>query len=81
MRLPVPATLLLLLFAFALRFNAESLWRDEVDSIRFALQPVELLLARFTEMGFNSPFYHALLKGWFALAGVHDFTLRYFSLI
>jgi len=81
MRLPVPATLLLLLFAFALRFNAESLWRDEVDSIRFALQPVELLLARFTEMGFNGPFYHALLKGWFTLVGVHDFTLRYFSLI
>jgi len=81
MRLTDPATLLLFLLAFALRFNAESLWRDEVDSVRFALQPVDTLLARFTEMGFNGPFYHVLLRGWFTLVGVHDFTLRYFSLI
>jgi len=81
MRLPTLATLLLFLLAFALRFNAESLWRDEVDSIRFALQPINVLLVRFTETGFNGPLYHALLKGWFALVGAHDFTLRYFSLI
>jgi len=73
----------LFLFAFALRvinLDAESLWRDEVDAIRFALQPVNVLFARFMEMGFNGPMYHLLLRGWFALVGVNDFTLRYFSL-
>jgi len=74
----------LLLFAFALRIanlDAESLWRDEVDAVRFALQPIETLLARFTETGFNGPLYHILLRGWFALVGVSDFALRYFSLM
>jgi len=74
----------LLLVAFGLRLvnlDAESLWRDEVDSIRFALQPAEVLFTRFTAAGFNGPLYHLLLRGWFALAGANDFTLRYFSLM
>jgi uncharacterized membrane protein len=77
----VPA--LILLLAFALRIahlTGESLWRDEVDSVRFAFEPLSAILANFTGTGFNGPLYHLALRGWFAFAGISDFTLRYFSL-
>ncbi len=76
--------LLVLLVAFVLRIvnlTGESLWRDEVDSIRFALQPLDSLFASFTATGFNGPLYHLLLRGWLSLAGVSDFALRYLSLV
>lgn len=57
----------------------ESLWRDEVDSVRFALEPLSTVLSRLSAPGFNGPLYFLLLRGWFALVGVNDFTLRYFS--
>ncbi len=74
----------LLLIAFALRavnLTGESLWRDEVDIVNFALQPMRSLLAGFTEKGFNGPLYLLLMRPWLALAGVNDFALRYFSLL
>lgn len=77
----VPA---LLLVAFAVRlYNliGESLWRDEVDIVRFALAPLDALLRNFPRAGFNGPLYLLLMRGWFALTGVSDFSLRYFSLI
>jgi len=77
----VPA---LLLMAFALRIynlTGESLWRDEVDIVRFALTPLDALLRNFPRTGFNGPLYLLLMRGWFALTGVSDFSLRYFSLI
>jgi 4-amino-4-deoxy-L-arabinose transferase-like glycosyltransferase len=70
--------------AFVLRIanlNGESLWRDEVDSVRFAFESLSAILTNFTSTGFNGPLYHLALRGWFALAGVSDFTLRYFSLV
>ena len=75
---------IVLLIAFVLRiFNltGESLWRDEVDSVRFAFEPLGAILANFTSNGFNGPLYHLMLRGWLTLAGINDFTLRYFSLI
>ena len=81
-----PRFVLLLLFigAFALRtigIGVEGLWRDEVDAVRFALEPLPQVLARFTEPGFNGPLYHLLLRGWLNLAGVNDFALRYLSVV
>lgn len=75
---------LVLFIAFALRsvnLTGESLWRDEVDSVRFAFEPLSAILANFTSTGFNGPLYHLMLRGWFALAGVNDFVLRFFSVL
>ncbi len=72
----------LLLAAFGLRalqIGRESLWRDEVDSIRFALAPLETVLANFGRMGENGPLYHLVLRGWLGWAGTSDLALRYFS--
>ena len=74
----------LVLLAFALRainLTGESLWRDEVDIVRFTLQPAQVLLRSFTQTGFNGPLYLLLMRPWLALAGVNDFALRYFSLL
>lgn len=77
----VPA---LLLIAFALRMLnlvGESLWRDEVDIVRFAQMPLQNLLQNFPRAGFNGPLYLLLMRGWFTLVGVSDLSLRYFSLL
>ena len=74
----------LLLVAFTLRMlnlTGESLWRDEVDIVRFAQLPLQNLLQNFPRAGFNGPLYLLLMRGWFALVGVSDFSLRYFSLL
>ncbi len=68
--------------AFALRaltIHHESLWRDEVDSVRFALQPLSVLLGSFVREQWNGAFYTLALRGWLALAGDSPFALRYFS--
>lgn len=75
---------MLLAIAFALRaanITGESLWRDEVDTIRFAFVSFDQLLGNLTRAGFNGPFYHLLMRGWLTLAGVNDFAARYFSLL
>ncbi|MCS7055886.1 MAG: glycosyltransferase family 39 protein [Thermoflexales bacterium] len=77
-------TIVLLFVAFVLRsinLTGESLWRDEVDSVRFALEPLGDIFSRFTATGFNGPLYHLILRGWLALAGVNDFALRYLSVV
>lgn len=78
------AVIALLFAAFILRManlTGESLWRDEVDSVRFAFEPLSGVLARFTVTGFNGPLYHLVVRGWLSLAGVSDFALRYLSVI
>lgn len=73
----------ILFLAFTLRLvnlTGESLWRDEVDTIRFAFEPLGNILANFTATGFNGPLYHLLVRGWLSLGGVNDFALRYLSL-
>ncbi|GIV83018.1 MAG: hypothetical protein KatS3mg052_0025 [Candidatus Roseilinea sp.] len=78
------AVVALLFVAFILRsanLTGESLWRDEVDSVRFAFAPLSDLVARFTANGFNGPLYHLIVRGWLSSAGVSDFALRYLSVI
>ncbi len=72
------------LAAFAVRaisLDAQSLWRDEVDALRFATAPWSEMLANFTRPGWNGPLYYLLLRGWVALAGASEYALRFFSLL
>ncbi|MFN8595184.1 MAG: glycosyltransferase family 39 protein [Anaerolineae bacterium] len=74
----------LILLAFAIRIgsiNFQSLWRDEVDAIRFALAPLPDLIKTFTQPGFNGPLYFLMLRGWIGLAGQSEFAIRFPSLI
>jgi 4-amino-4-deoxy-L-arabinose transferase-like glycosyltransferase len=75
--------LALCMLAFALRVSGlgfQSLWRDEVDAIRFATQPLAGLLGMFTAPGENGPLYYLLLRPWLTQAGQSEFALRFFSL-
>jgi 4-amino-4-deoxy-L-arabinose transferase-like glycosyltransferase len=77
-------SVVLIFAAFVLRIlhiNGESLWRDEVDVIRFAFAPFGELLSNLTRNGFNGPLYLLLMRAWLWFAGTNDFSLRYFSLI
>ena len=74
------ALLLLSLLAFGLRvyhLTFQSLWRDEVDSIRFAARALPELLRMFTKPGENGPLFFAALRPWLAVAGQSEFALRY----
>ncbi len=73
------ALALLSLLAFGWRvagLTSQSLWRDEVDSIRFASQPLAELLATFSRPGENGPLFFALLSPWLAALGTSEFALR-----
>ena len=73
----------LALVAFAIRvltLTNQSLWRDEVDALRFATAPWREMLGAFTRPGWNGPLYFVLLRGWVALTGRSEFALRYLSL-
>lgn len=66
--------------AFALRVSgltAQSLWRDEVDALRFATQAWPDLLAMFRKPGENGPLYFLALRPWLAIAGHTEFALRF----
>ena len=66
--------------AFALRviqLDGQSLWRDEVDAIRFATQPLPDLLAMFRKPGENGPLFFLGLRPWLAVAGQSEFALRF----
>ena len=80
----------LALAAFGLRLyhlDYQSLWRDEVDAIRFSSEPFlnfdswQSIWGVLTQPGHNGPLYFLTLQGWRALAGDSVFALRYFSLI
>ncbi len=73
----------LTLVAFLLRvshLDAQSLWRDEVDVIRFASGPLPQLVQSLVKAQHNGPLYHILMRGWLGLAGDSEFALRYPSL-
>jgi 4-amino-4-deoxy-L-arabinose transferase-like glycosyltransferase len=57
----------------------QSLWRDEVDAVRFATESLDRLLHTFVEPGQNGPLYYLLLRPWLDLAGDGEFALRFFS--
>lgn len=75
---------LLILVAFAVRaisLDAQSLWRDEVDALRFATAPWSEMLSNFIRPNWNGPLYFLLLRAWIALVGISEYALRFFSLI
>jgi len=77
------ALLFLILFAFAIRISgltAQSLWRDEVDAVRFSDAPLSALVSNFTRPGWNGPLYYVFLRFWMMLVGSSEFAMRYFSL-
>lgn len=77
------AVVLLALVAFTVRaisLDAQSLWRDEVDAMRFATAPLEEVLSNFARPGWNGPFYFLMLRGWIALTGTSEYAMRFFSL-
>ena len=66
--------------AFLLRVNqlaGQSLWRDEVDAIRFSGWPIGQLLQGLFRAGHNGPLYFLLLRPWRQLGGDSEFALRY----
>jgi hypothetical protein len=74
----------ILLGAWAWRLaglTSQSLWRDEVDSLRFATRPLPEVLAAFTRPGENGPLFYLLLRPWLALAGHSEFALRFPSVL
>lgn len=90
----------LLFLAFFLRVTSisyQSLWRDEVDAIRFGNDlstqigsaltggGIEGLVSQLrdtlTKPGFNGPLYFLMLRGWIGLAGQSEFAIRFLSLI
>jgi uncharacterized membrane protein len=78
------ALLLLLLAAFAWRLHGlawQSLWRDEVDAIYFALRELPTTLAMFVQAGQNGPLYFIALRPWLHLAGASEFALRFPSVV
>jgi 4-amino-4-deoxy-L-arabinose transferase-like glycosyltransferase len=67
----------LCLLGFCLRVHGlttQSLWRDEVDSWRFALAAEPAWLLR---PGWNGPAYHLALRGWILAAGQSEYALRF----
>jgi mannosyltransferase len=72
----------LLLLTFGLQVSGlgfQSLWRDEVDAIRFAGRPIAALLETFATPGQNGPLYYLALRPWLEVAGRGEFALRFFS--
>ncbi len=57
--------------------TSQSLWRDEVDTLRFSLAPWPQVLARFTRPGENGPLYYLLMRPWLQGAGHSEFALRF----
>ncbi len=83
--------LILLAFGLAcLGIDRESLWRDEVDSIRFAddiwqrataggglRDTVKVLGQHLTQPGYNGPLYFLALEPWLSVAGRSELALRF----
>lgn len=77
------ALLLLILLAFALRVSglaAQSMWRDEVDALRFSQAPVKTLLGYLSLPGWNGPLFYFLLRLWIGLVGRSELAMRTLSL-
>jgi len=76
--------LALILFSFAWRIQnlgGQSLWRDEVDAIYFALRDLPAALSMFIDTGQNGALYFLSLRPWLRLMGTTEFALRYPSVL
>jgi len=83
-RLKLTLMVLLTLIAYGLRIyhlDFQSLWRDEVDSIQFALRDLPSLLINFKTPGENGPLYYLALHFWVNMTGISAFAVRFFSLL
>lgn len=72
--------LLLSWVAFLVRvagLTGQSLWRDEVDTIRFSGWPLAELVGGLFRTGHNGPLYFLLMRFWRTLAGNSEFAIRY----
>lgn len=81
---PSLALLGLCLAGFAWRvagLGFQSLWRDEVDSLRFATRPLAELLRTFSQPGENGPLFFLALRPWLAVLGQSEFALRFPSVL
>lgn len=70
--------------AFLLRvvtLDTQSLWRDEVDAIRFSSWPLQALVDGLFQTGHNGPLYFLLLRPWRELMGNSEFALRFPSAV
>ncbi len=66
--------------AFLLRManlGSQSLWRDEVDAIRFSSWALKDLIDGLTQQGHNGPLFFLLLRPWRMVTGSSEFALRY----
>jgi mannosyltransferase len=66
--------------AFLIRtvnLTTQSLWRDEVDAIRFSSWSSAELVAGLFRAGHNGPLFFLLLRPWRSLASDSEFALRY----
>ena len=57
--------------------TAQSLWRDEVDAIFFALRNLTETLAMAVQPGQNGVLYFLSLRPWLQAVGTSEFALRY----
>lgn len=57
--------------------TAQSLWRDEVDTLMFATRPLSEALEMFRQPGQNGPLFFLALRPWLARAGPSEFALRF----
>ncbi len=76
--------LALTLAAFAWRVHnlgGQSLWRDEVDAVYFALRDLPQTLSMFIQAGQNGVLYFLGLRPWMRVVGSSEFALRYPSAI
>lgn len=72
--------LLVVYLAFLLRviqLDSQSLWRDEVDAIRFSGWSLRTLVIGLFQEGHNGPLFFLLLRPWRYLTGNSEFALRY----
>lgn len=72
--------IILIWIAFAWRIHElmqQSLWRDEVDAIYFALRPLSETVAMFGQAAQNGPLYFLSLRPWFRVVGSSEFALRF----
>jgi 4-amino-4-deoxy-L-arabinose transferase-like glycosyltransferase len=75
---------LLVLVGFFVRvvsIDAQSLWRDEVDALRFATLSWSEMLNNFTRPGWNGPLFYLQLRGWIVFTGTSEYALRFLSLV
>jgi 4-amino-4-deoxy-L-arabinose transferase-like glycosyltransferase len=78
------ALLGLCLAGFAWRLSGltfQSLWRDEVDSLRFAARPLDELLLTFSKPGENGPLFFLTMRPWLDVLGQSEFALRFPSVL